>query len=60
MNDLDPAIPLGNHTQVDDPDVGQTSRYHQASQACRIRDVALVQVEPTALLVREKGLNSVS
>jgi hypothetical protein len=59
MNDLDPAISLGNRTQVDDPDVGQASRDHQAGQACRIRDVAFVQVEAAALLIREEGLNPV-
>ena len=58
MDNLDPAIPLGDHTQVDDPDVGQASRDHQPGQALWIRDVALVQVESSALLIGEESLNS--
>ena len=40
--------------------VGQTSRDHQAGQARRVGDVALMQVESATLLVREKGLDTIS
>ena len=31
MDDLDPIVSLGDHAQVDDPDVGQASCDHEAS-----------------------------
>lgn len=60
MNGLDPAMLLGYHAQIDDPDVGQAGCDHQAGQTRRVRDVAFVQVEASALLVREKGFNAVA
>ena len=56
--DLDPVVVLGNHAQVDDPDVGQASGNHQTGQSARSRDVALVKAESSAYLLREAGLNS--
>jgi hypothetical protein len=53
MNDLDPAILFGNHTQVDNPDVSQASGNEQAGQTEWVRDVTFVQVETSAFLVRE-------
>jgi hypothetical protein len=60
VNNLDPVVPLGNHAQIDDPDVGQASSDQQAGQARRVRDMTSVQVEPSALLVGEESLNPVS
>ena len=58
MNDLHPPISLGNDAQVDYPDVGQASGNHQLRQPSGVRDVALVQPEPTALLVGEESFNT--
>jgi hypothetical protein len=55
MDDLDPAIPFGNHTQIHDPDIGQAGCDHQTRQSRRIRDVTLVQVESPAFLIGEEG-----
>ena len=60
MDDFHPVIPFGDDSQVDEPNVCQTGRDHQPSQALWVRDVAFVQVEPSALLVGEEGLNSES
>jgi hypothetical protein len=57
MDDLDPAISGSDCAQVDDPDVGQASRDHQAGQALGVRDMAFVQVEASALLVGEESLD---
>ena len=59
MNDLDPIISFSNHTQIDDPDVGQTSSDQQASQTLWIGDVTFMQVEPSALLVGKEGFDAV-
>ena len=42
MNDSDPPIPLGHYTQMDDPDVSQTSGNHETRQTLGVCDMALV------------------
>ena len=46
MNDRDPVVMLGLDTQKYDPDISQTSSYQQTRHALRVRDMALLQVEP--------------
>ena len=46
VNDLDPIISFGNHTQEDDPDVGQASSDQQTSQACRSEMWLLCKLNP--------------
>ena len=58
VDDFDPIISLGNDAQVDNPDVGQASCNHQPSQTRWLRDVALMQVETAAFLIREQGFNA--
>jgi hypothetical protein len=58
MNDTDPAIPLGNYAQVDDPDISQTSGNHETCQTLGVCDMALVQVEATAFLVGEESFDA--
>lgn len=41
MDDRHPAIPLGDGSQIDDPDVGQTHGNQQACQPFGIGNVAL-------------------
>jgi len=60
VNNLDPVVPLGNHAQIDDPDISQASRNQQAGQARRIRDMTFVQIEAAALLVGEESFNPVA
>jgi hypothetical protein len=57
MDNLDPPVPHSHHTQVNQPDVGQAGRDHQASQSLRVGEMASVQVEYPTPLVREEGLN---
>ena len=54
MNEVLPAVSDSDNSEIDDPDIGQTSRNHQTCQAHRIGQMALVQVEATALLIREE------
>jgi hypothetical protein len=58
VDDFDPVVSLGNHAQVNDPEVSQTGSKHQPGQAFRVREVALVQVEATAFLVGEEGFDA--
>lgn len=51
VNNFDPIVSLGNHAQIDDPDIGQASGDQQAGQPRRVRDMTSVQVEPSALLL---------
>ena len=59
VNDNDPILKYGQRAQEDDPNVSQASRDHQAREPRRIRDVAFVEIEATAFLVGEEGLNSI-
>jgi hypothetical protein len=36
VNNLDPVIALGNHAQINDPDISQASSDQQAGQARRV------------------------
>ena len=52
---LHPLVLNTKGTQVDDPNVGKTGCDHEPSQALRIADTALVQVEAPAFLVGKEG-----
>ena len=53
----EPVVPEGTDPQIDDPQVGQTRGDQQPTEARRVAQVALVQVEAPALLVGEEGLD---
>ena len=57
MDDFDPILLDRQRAQENHPEVSQRRRDHQARQADRIRQMTLVQMKATALLVREQGLN---
>ena len=57
MNYLEPIISNGEDAQIDDPQIGQTSGNHQDAQALWIRQMAFVEIKPTAFLVGEKGFD---
>ena len=60
VDDFDPVVSFGQRTQMNDPDVSQASGDHEPSQAPRVRDMALVQVEASAFLVGEEGFDAES
>src|ERR1700674_2167722 len=57
MNEALPAVSDGDDPEIDDPEVGQTGGKHQTCQAHRIGQMAFVQVEATALLIRKERFN---
>ena len=57
MNQFAPLVSPSQHAQIDNPDVRQTRRNHQAGQTWRVAQMALVQMKPPTLLVREERLN---
>ena len=54
VDDFDPVISFGEHSQVNDPDISQACCDHESGEARRVRDVALVEVEAPAFLVEKK------
>lgn len=52
-----PLVFLGNCTQIDDPNVSQTSGYQQTGNTLWVRDMALLQMKATTFLVRKEGFN---
>ena len=57
MNDLVQARLHSVCPEIDDPEVSKTCGDHQPGKTLGIRKVALVQIESTALLVREEGFD---
>ena len=57
MNYLDPIFSNGDDAQIDDPQIGQTGGDHEDTQALWIRQMAFVEIKPTAFLVGEKGFD---
>ena len=55
MDLLQPVVPEGADPQIHQPEVGQTRGDQQPTEACRVAEVALVQMEAPALLVGEEG-----
>jgi hypothetical protein len=60
MGDSYPAVSFGYDTQINDPNVSQTSGYQQAGNPLWVKDMALLQMEATTFLVGEKGFNAKS
>lgn len=57
MNNGLPTILLGARAQVDHPQVGPARRQHQAGDAGRVAQMALVQLKSPAFLVRKESFN---
>ena len=58
MDDRDPSIFGGHEPQIDDPDIGQTGGYHQAREPLGIGQMAFVEMESPAFLVRKEGFDA--
>lgn len=58
MDYTDPAFGQGHTAQVDDPEIGQASGDHQSHQSLGVGQMTLMQVEATAFLVSEEGLDA--
>jgi hypothetical protein len=57
MDDRYPFVPFGDYAQIDDPNVSQTSSYHQTGYTLWVRDMTLMPIEPPAFLVRKESFN---
>lgn len=52
-----PALVMRHRPQVNEPQVGQAGRQHQAGHAHRIAHMASIQLKSPAFLVGKEGLN---
>jgi hypothetical protein len=59
-DDLVPSVLYRQGTQIDDPDILQARRNHQARQPLGIRHMTFVEMKPSTLLVGEKGFDPVT
>jgi hypothetical protein len=57
MNAGQPVVGVSDVTQVDDPQIGKTSGYHQMRDTLGIAQVALIDLKTSAFLVRKEGFN---
>lgn len=57
MNDSDPSFDVGECTQIDEPEIGQTRSHQQTEEPFGVGEVAFVDVKATAFLVRKECLD---
>lgn len=58
MNLPDPAILMAENAEIDNPDVGKTSRKHDPSEPLGVGNATFMQVKAATFLVREEGFNA--
>src|SRR3990172_10486755 len=57
VDQANPVLSGCNKTEVNDPQIGQTSRNHQCAQTFRFRQMTFMEVKSAALLVGKEGFD---
>jgi hypothetical protein len=58
MDDSNPLVSFGYHTQINFPNVSQTSSNQQVGSTRWVGDMTSIQMKASAFLVREEGFNA--